>query len=218
MNKHTLADRLRQDFIAKDCERMHPELHEAVRKFWSRANMGEEITDSGVKFTTLQSMHSAQDEQEFLAAREAFRDRNAQRIQVLQQQLDGMRAEMKALTPAIERIQQCRWQNEAQQRDGWKAIAKRLDIHKYLTANGSLSHAKMQKITHGDRAVMQAVIDTYNKRYITEVNAQRASAVIKTVSDQDRADAARYNELVTPVNDLSREINQLSGNLKTPRA
>ena len=218
MNKHTLADRLRSDFIRKDCERMHPELHEAVRKFWSRANLGEDTSNNGIHVIAPHKMHSVADEQEFLKAREAFRDRNAQRIQVLQQQLDGMRAEMKALTPAVQRIQDCRWQNEEQQRNGWKAIAKRLDIHKYLTTNGSLSHAQLQKRTQGDRAVMQRVIDTYNQQYITEVNAQRASAVIKTVSDQDRAQADRYNQLVTPVNDLSREINQLSANLTPARA
>ena len=124
---------------------------------------------------------------------------------------------MAQLKPAVDRLQQCRWQNECIQRDSWKAIAKRLGIHRYLTDNGQISTAKLKRGVKGDRAAAQRVLETYNQ-YVREVNAEEQARQYHQVTEQDRAQGHRYNQLCDPVNALRRQINLLSGNLKPDAA
>lgn len=193
-----------QSFIKQDKQKYHPDLHSEVEQLYADCDVEE---SNGMISFMPHNFISKEATDRFNGARERFKQRNIKQLNSLKSQLDRVTAEMRESTEARQRSQQKQWDNQDTSLY-WKPIAKRLGIHKYLTASGGMSRAKLSKRSQSE---IKDAIEIYNSKYIPAVK-EASSRVKYAKNTQEDSDAiARYNQLVPTYNDLKQQIHSLSG-------
>ena len=193
-----------ESFIKQDKKKYHPDLHSAVEQLYADCDVEE---SNGMISFMPHNFISKEAEDRFNGARERFKQRNIKQLNSLKSQLDRVEAEMRESEGARQRSQQKQWDNQ----DAglyWKPIAKRLGIHKYLTASGGMSRAKLSKRSQSE---IEAAVEIYNSKYIPAVKEASSRVKYAKNTPEDSDAIARYNQLVPTYNDLKQQIHSLSG-------
>lgn len=169
-------------------------------------NKHRTVTNFGYTIDSDQMIAAAQELRE---ASEKKQQQNADAIEQLNQKIDSIQQQMEQYKDTDAAARKLNSWYESNRRDAWKTVAKDLGIHKYLTGNGAMSRAKLSSKPQDE---IQSVLDTYNNKYVGEVNqlVDKIHGEYNTKISQYREDMDKHNQLAREHNRLVQQLNQLS--------
>jgi hypothetical protein len=145
-----------------------------------------------------------------------FAKKNHKKLAELNQQLMDVKSEMSHSEKLAQESSDLGYELQSATRMTWKDLAKKLGLHQYMTGSGVISQGKMAQLMQkqGKEAVMK-LIDTYNTKYVPEVNrlAKEINEEAKKGKDLSAMKEAtdKYNDCVNRLNAIQNEINWWSG-------
>lgn len=192
------------------CQGRHPDIHKAIEEVYAK--------DESIKSYGNSWMYSPYDSTSHEAVRkieEEFAKKNHKKLAELNQQLMDARSEMSQYEKAAKESSDLGYELQQGRRMMWKDVAKKLNIHQYLTGSGQLSVAKVRNKHKEDQAKVLEILDIYNKQYVPEVNRLSNEINQEAKKGKDltamREATEKYNQCVQKVNAIRGEIHWWSG-------
>ena len=195
----------------KVCEGRHPDIHKAIEEVYSN--------DDSIKSSGNCVMYSPSQSDSHTAINKIaleFAKKNHKKLAELNQQLMDVKSEMSHSEKLAQESSDLGYELQSATRMTWKDLAKKLGLHQYMTGSGVISQGKMAQLMQkqGKEAVMK-LIDTYNTKYVPEVNrlAKEINEEAKKGKDLSAMKEAtdKYNDCVNRLNAIQNEINWWSG-------
>jgi len=193
------------------CQGRHPDIHKAIEEVYAK--------DESIKSFGNQWMYTPSDSTSHDAVNEIAREfakKNHKKLAELNQQKMDVKSEMSEYEKLANESSDLGYELHSAKRMTWKDLAKKLNIHQYMTGSGVLSKSKLVKLAkkQGKESV-EKVLDTYNKKYVPEINK-----LMKEVNDEAKQGkdltamkeaTDKYNDCVHRLNAIQNQINWWSG-------
>ena len=182
---------------------MSKEAREIIEKHRTVTNYGYTI-DSNQFLDAVTELNEARDKKI---------EANRERIEELDSQIREIETQRNQYADSARDMEKLNNWYQKERRDAWKTIAKKLNIHQFLTNNGKFSKAKVLNKFDASTQMneINKILDTYNRDYVTQINE-----FMKTVQNEYdsklvtlRSDIEEYNRLGNQANRLIKEKNAL---------